>query len=121
MAAADAVDLEIRSPAHVGSDLAGEMAADETHVRSAELDAASRSTAEIGIGAVSIEPEAEPDQNSAARPGARIFARLQTGSLHRPCRERENGNSKIQRWPPRMHFHCHDSSLIWPHAGRDRS
>src|ERR1035441_1156973 len=86
MAAADPVDLEIRAAAHVVSDIAVEMAADEFDTRAFEGDAARIIPVEIGVAAVRIQQKAEADED-AARSGAGIFARSQVGGGGRSGRE----------------------------------
>jgi hypothetical protein len=63
--------------------LAGEVPADEAHVRSAGNDVSGIFPAEIGICAVGLHPEAETDENSATGTGASIFTGLETGGGHR--------------------------------------
>src|ERR1035441_5327650 len=110
MAAADPVDLEIRAAAHVVSDIAVEMAADEFDTRAFEGDAARIIPVEIGVAAVRIQQKAEADED-AARSGAGIFARSQVGGGGRSGRECEQSNCQPSRRPPRMDAICHIFSL----------
>src|ERR1035437_6050147 len=93
MAAADPVDLEMRAAAHVVSDIAVEVAADELDTRAFEGDAARIFSVEIGVGAVRIQQKAEADEDTA-RPGAGIFARSQVGGGGRSGRECEQSNGQ---------------------------
>src|SRR5579864_4169692 len=90
MATADRMNLEIRAAAYIGADITIEMAAGEDDTRAAERDPARALAVEIGVAAIRVQLEAEPDENPAARPGAGIFARLQFGGgggPRRPCKK----------------------------------
>src|SRR5208282_3590622 len=115
MTATDRVDLEIRAAAHVGPDIAVEMATDKADARAAEFSPARCLAVEIGVAAVGVELEAEADEDPAARAGAGILARLQAGSGGRNGRADESADQQPRPNPQCGYVICH---FVHPSKGQ---